>query len=98
MEKVAEYSNTLIAVTAINHMQMLVEGDPELLKLMDGDFFEDNNPADDMETFPKEPGIYRATVEYYFQRGTYEGWDAPGESEWAFRLKDVVKVVSIQVA
>jgi hypothetical protein len=89
MEKVKEWPNTIVAVTP-GGLHLLVGGDPELIKYMDGDMFEDNSP--DLETFPTEPGVYVGTVEYWFQQGYFEGYPADGESDIEYAFSDYRKI------
>ena len=91
MKKTAEFPNTIIGVTA-DGSRVLLMGDQELAKYFDGHLFEDNCVSDKLPTFPTEPGVYRATVEYYFEQGYCDGSKADGESEWDYRLRDVVRV------
>lgn len=97
MEKLHEFPNTIIGVTPNTALQVILVGDQQLLKLMDGDLFEDNCAGNDRESFPKKPGIYRATVEYYFQQGYSDGYIADGESDWDFVLKDVVEITPMLI-
>ena len=81
MKKECEFENVIIGVSASGG-QFLISGDDKLKELMDGEAFEDN--AQSLDKYPTEPGVYRCTLEFWFERGTHEGWDAPGESEWDF--------------
>lgn len=94
MDKVKEWHNVIVAVTPNSRLRVLVVGDPELVKFMDGDLFDDN--CSDMSSFPKEPGVYQGTIEYHFQQGYYEGYKADGESEWNYVFVNPVNVTPVR--
>ena len=84
MEKTNEWHNVVVAVSATSKLHFLIHGDPELIKFMDGDLFEDNCGYGRLNGFPNEPGVYIGTMEYHFQQGYSDGYKADGESEWDF--------------
>ena len=81
MIKKGEFPNTMIGVS-LDGWPFLIKGDPELVKLMDGASFADNSQS--IEEFPKKAGVYICTIEFWFEQGYFEGWEAYGESEWDF--------------
>lgn len=94
MQKIKEFPNSLIAIT-FNELRVLVDGDPELKKMMDGSLFDDNCLGTELPSFPKAPGVYLATVEFWFEQGYYDGYKAPGESDYDFILSNVRKVAVV---
>lgn len=81
MQKVDTFEDVIIGVS-INGSVFLIEAPDEMKEIFDGAMIEDN--VQSLDKYPVEPGVYRCIVEYWFERGTYDGWDAPGESEWDF--------------
>lgn len=73
MEKVEKYDNVLFAVTPNHRLTVLISGPPELVDKMTGDLFDDNSLPETLNRFPQEPGVYRATIEYWFEQGYFEG-------------------------
>lgn len=86
MEKTNEWHNVVVAVTPNSGLRVLVCGDPELCKWMDGDLFDDNSLMVSLKTFPDEPGVYIGTIEYWFQQGYSDGYPADGESDFDYRF------------
>lgn len=86
MEKTHEWHNCVVAVTAKYKHRVLISGDPELIKFMEGDLFEDNCAWGKLEGWPTEPGVYVGTIEYYFEQGYYDGYMADSESEWDYKF------------
>lgn len=93
MKKVQEHQNCILATSA-DKFTYLVSGNAELRKWMDGCCFEDNHfhGLNGIENPPKEPGVYRATIEVWFEQGYYEGYKADGESDWEFRLGNLERI------
>src|SRR3990172_568489 len=83
-----------ILVSKENDLAYLVEGDEELLKGMDGPVLEDNL----FRSVPEKPGIYLCRVEFFFQQGYCDGYQADGESEWYYEIISAVpqKALSIE--
>ncbi len=90
MKKEAEFPDTIFAVAA-GGSPILVIGHPDLKNIMDGPWFEENSQS--IDDFPTKPGVYRCTIEYYFQMGYYEGYPAPGESDWDLKPVDIQEIV-----
>ena len=44
------------------------------------------------DDLPDAPGFYKATAEFWFQEGYFEGYPAPGESSFGFALLDCAAV------
>lgn len=89
MKKEREFPNTIIGVS-VGGWPFLIEGDPDLIKSMDGSNFEDNTQSPDK--YPKGPGVYICTIEFWFEQGYFEGYKADGESEWDFIPVDVREI------
>lgn len=81
MKRERKFENTIIAVAA-DGIPFVVKGEDDLIKYLDGCWIEDNTQS--LDKYPSKPGVYRCTIEFWFEKGTFEGWDAPGESEWDF--------------
>lgn len=96
MDKVTEFPNTVIAVTP-SDLVVLVDGSPELVKLMDGAIFDDNSFPETLKRFPHEPGVYLVTIEYWFEQGYFEGYKADGESDLDFAPADIRKIDVIRL-
>ena len=84
MKKIEEYGNCVIATMA-DGFTYLVAPNAGLQEWMDGVCFEDYRAANT----PSIPGVYRATIEVWFEQGYSEGYLADGESDWEFKLTSV---------
>jgi hypothetical protein len=58
---------------------------------VDGIFTEDNY----ISNYPKEPGIYRCKIQFYFIPGYFEGHPAPGESDWGWKVIKTTKIFEL---
>lgn len=87
MRKTNEFKNCLLAHS--NGLTIIVEAPAELFGLMDGTFLDDHS----LDPPKLENGIYRATVEYWFDRTETEAESAQ-EYDIDLRLADVVKMKS----
>jgi hypothetical protein len=87
MKKILEFPNCVIATTADKFTSLLAPN-PALQQWMDGVCFEDHRA----ENTPQSPGVYRATVEVWFEQGYCDGYQADGESDWELRLTNVQPV------
>lgn len=87
MRKILEFPNCIVAVTA-DKFAYLVAPNPPLQKWMDGVCFEDHRAYG----APAAPGVYRATVEVWFEQGYSEGYPADGESDWELKLTNVERI------
>jgi len=79
MQHIRTFENVIIAVSAYGG-QFVVSAPKDMIGLLDGEHIEDNTQS--IDKYPSKPGVYRCKIDYWFERGTYEGWDAPGESDW----------------
>lgn len=84
-----QWNNVIFGVST-SGLHFLISGDDELKQFMDGSLFEDNSQS--IEKFPTKPGVYRCTIEYWFEQGYFEGWRADGESEWDFVPSDIEEI------
>lgn len=88
MRKVQTHPNCIVAKDA-DGITSLIAPNPELQKWMDGCCFEGHGAVN----LPKAPGVYRTTIEVWFSQGYSDGYPAPGESDWEFRLTDLQPIV-----
>jgi len=71
----------------------LVEADEEIMKGVDGLLLEDN----DFRNIPEKPGVYLCRVEFFFQQGYSEGYQADGESEWYYEIISAVPQEALSI-
>lgn len=93
MEKTLEWVDQTIAI-AVNQqgerLVMVIHPDPSLLENMGGHPVFDGSETDSKNVIQHlQPGIYSATIEFWFQQGYSDGYKADGESEWEFAFVDV---------
>lgn len=81
MKHIETFNDVIIGVSIFGG-SFLIKCPEKMKSFFDGPMIEDNTQS--LDKYPTEPGVYRCVIEYWFERGTYEGWDAPGESEWDF--------------
>jgi len=75
-----------ILVSAQKGFAYLVEAPKEVTEGVDGLLLEDN----DFRNIPEKPGVYLCRVEFFFQQGYSEGYQADGESEWHYEIISAV--------
>lgn len=46
----------------------------------------------DNHGFPEDAGIYRCTIEYYFNQGYFEGYSCDSESDWGVVCHEAEKI------
>lgn len=73
------FDNVILGVSIFGGA-FVINGSEELAKILDGPMIEDNTQS--LDKYPTKPGIYRCSMEYWFEQGYNEGWIAHGESEW----------------
>lgn len=85
MERQCTWTNCVIAIAEGKHA-IPMRCDPDVLAHMDGFYFEENCLPATIASWP-EPGIYLATIEFWFARGPL-----PIESDFDFRFTDLRRV------
>lgn len=73
------FDNVILGVSIFGAL-FVISGPEDLSQVLDGEMIEDNTQS--LGKYPAEPGVYRCSIEYWFEQGYYEGWPANGESEW----------------
>ena len=91
MKKELEFPGCILVHT-ISGTTHLLDGPRDLMDLMDGDCLDDACMDEGRKTLPTDPGVYSATIEYWFQQGYFEGYPAPGESDYDFRLSNLRRI------
>lgn len=82
MKRVAEF-DCIIATS--KDMSQVIYAPDEAFVGMDGCVCEDNC----FRSIPSEPGIYLCHVDFYFEQGYFDGYEADGESDWEYRITKV---------
>lgn len=80
MKKIFTF-NAVIGVS-LSGDAFLISAPERACQFFDGSMIEDN--VQSLDRYPAEPGVYDCNIEFWFEKGTNEGWDAPGESDWDF--------------
>jgi hypothetical protein len=91
MKKELEFPGCILVHTILGTTHLL-DGPRDLMDLMDGDCLDDACMDEGRKTLPTDPGVYSATIEYWFQQGYFEGYPAPGESDYDFRLSNLRRI------
>ena len=78
MHKVASFQ----AIIAVGDSAQIIAAPEDAMVGMDGSSCDDNGFKD----VPSEPGIYICDVDFYFEQGYCDGYEADGESEWEYHV------------
>ena len=85
MDKKGSYYMTLAISRVSPETPVILDAPDEIIRFFDGFFCEDNSFKDTwFKAISLEPGIYHCRVDFYFQQGYFEGYQADGESDWEF--------------
>lgn len=68
--------------------------DERCLDLLDGHHCDDNGVVG----YPQACGVYRCAADFVFEQGYCDGYPAPGESDWSFRIVASVPIWTLAEA
>jgi len=80
MQKIDEFD--CVVAVCYNGLAYVVDLPEDKRELLDGACCDDNP----FENIPKKKGIYMCKVEVWHNPGYFEGYRAPGEDWWEFRI------------
>ena len=52
----------------------------------------DDDGNEDRIGFPEKAGIYRCTVDFWYEQGYFEGYACDSESDWGISVRDVKRI------
>jgi len=70
---------------------IIVAGTDKIWETLDGIYCSDNF----IENVPKEVGVYKCQCQFWFQQGCCDGYPAPGESDWGWKVIQANKLCEI---
>lgn len=70
------------AIIAVGDVAQVIVAPTGAAVGMDGAFCDDNG----FKNVPSEKGIYLCQVDFYFEQGYSDGYEADGESDWEYKI------------